>query len=374
MQANNKFINWWEGPKNVPSLSKESGWKYWFNVELTDCAVTALSALTPELRMAALTEIYSETNVIDKDSLNWQNVDYVSDLIHNEANYGVEKAKVLRALIMPGFVAREFLGLERNPGAEHPVDNEYSKILCPQYPKLDIKYAYLVSKGHKPVAICERLLTSKEAHDYFTKGGPSPYLSMSDNVNNYLTSLLPELPYKIHYQEVLRWLMHQNEIGHWSILTKQRLIHGAYAGTFLEYIDEIEPEDLTQGLRTGVYHAFANSAERIAKSNPGSDEVISRSIFGKLPHGVTLLDTTNKLNHEGKFMHHCVGSYHRRVSEGKSYIFAIKSYKQSSTLELVQGEDGWKVNQLKSFRNSDVCERHQRLISLWLDKINNQVV
>lgn len=373
MQAKEEFIKWWEGYHTNDS-SKTSGWKHWYNLELTDCAVAALSTLTPELRMAALSDIYSESNVIDEYSLNWQNVYYVSDLIDNEANYGVEKAKALRALVMPGFVAREFLGLERKPGAEHPVDDNYSKILCPQYPNLAITYAHMVAMGRKPVDICQRLLTSKEAHDYFVKGGPSPYLDMSENVNNYLTSLLPELPYKIHYREVLRWLMHQNEIGHWPILTKTRLIHGAYAGTFLEYIDEIEPEDLTQGLRTGIYHAFANSAQRIAGSNPGSDDVISHNVFGELPYGVTLLDTTNKLNHEGKFMHHCVGSYHRRVSEGKSYIFAIRSYRQRSTLELVRDENGWVVNQLKSFRNSDVCERHQRLISLWLDKINNQVV
>jgi hypothetical protein len=370
MQAKEEFINWWEGYYTNDS-SKTSGWKYWFNVDLDQCAIDALSELDSELRLVALSNIYSEDNLIKADQLNWDRVNYVNDLIVNESKYGTEKARILRALEMPGFIARQFLGMEPNPGAEHPVDNNYSAILCPQYPKLDIKYAHMVSLGTKPIDICQNLLSRKEAHDYFIKGGPSPYMDMTDNVNNYLDSLLPTLPYKLHYLEVLRWLIHQNEIGHWSILTKNRLLHGAYMGTFLEYVDEIEPDDLTHGLKTGIYHAFANSQDRIAADSVlGTDEIISENVFGKLPHGVNLLDTSNKLIHEGKFMHHCVGSYHRRVKERKSYIFAIHSYKQRSTLELIKDKNDWVVNQHRSFKNKGAGARHQKLINLWLDKIN----
>jgi len=74
-----------------------------------------------------------------------------------------------------------------------------------------------------------------------------------------------------------------------------------------------------------------------------------------------LINSLEKLNHEGNYMNHCVYSYAKRLSKGMHLIFSLECLEinERATLEFYNQRDGkdvWVFNQLKGRFNKKTSE------------------
>lgn len=83
---------------------------------------------------------------------------------------------------------------------------------------------------------------------------------------------------------------------------------------------------------------------------------------------IVLLNKPIDLIKEGKFMHHCVGSYAKRVADGECIIYSVRKnedpYKPLATIEV----RGKKVNQVRAEHNNIPDENISNFVRKWEHK------
>ena len=82
-----------------------------------------------------------------------------------------------------------------------------------------------------------------------------------------------------------------------------------------------------------------------------------------------ILPITNsrELYHEGHAMHHCVGTYGKRVCHGRCYIFSLpKEGVRIATMQLVRSEERVSMGQIRGPCNAPVSDKIKRAAKKWL--------
>jgi hypothetical protein len=85
--------------------------------------------------------------------------------------------------------------------------------------------------------------------------------------------------------------------------------------------------------------------------------------------GFDIVPITNSANlyREGKLMHHCAGTYAGRVHSGDCYIFSVRKERaRIATLQLVRGEVGVAIGQLRGACNVKAPREALRAVTSWL--------
>ena len=85
--------------------------------------------------------------------------------------------------------------------------------------------------------------------------------------------------------------------------------------------------------------------------------------------GFDIIPITNSadLYREGKLMHHCAGTYAGEVRYGDCYIFSVrKDGSPVATLQLIRGEVGVAIGQLRGPCNAKPSKEVLRATSFWL--------
>jgi hypothetical protein len=73
------------------------------------------------------------------------------------------------------------------------------------------------------------------------------------------------------------------------------------------------------------------------------------------------------LYREGKLMHHCAGTYAGQVHSGDCYIFSVRKDRSPlATLQLVRGETGVAIGQLRGRCNAKASKDVLRAVNSWL--------
>jgi hypothetical protein len=77
--------------------------------------------------------------------------------------------------------------------------------------------------------------------------------------------------------------------------------------------------------------------------------------------------SSSDLYREGKLLHHCAGTYAERVHSGQCYIFSVRrDGAPLATLELVHGEAGVAIGQLRGACNAKAPKNVLRAVNSWL--------
>ena len=83
--------------------------------------------------------------------------------------------------------------------------------------------------------------------------------------------------------------------------------------------------------------------------------------------GIVPITSSADLYREGKLMHHCVGTYAAQVHAGDCYIFLVRRDGSSlATLQLVRGETGVAIGQLRGPCNAKPSKEILRAVNSWL--------
>ena len=90
---------------------------------------------------------------------------------------------------------------------------------------------------------------------------------------------------------------------------------------------------------------------------------------GGISDGFDIVPITSSsgLYREGKLLHHCAGTYVRRVHSGECYVFSVrKDGAPFATLELVNSEVGVAIGQLRGACNANAPKEVLRAVNSWL--------
>lgn len=173
---------------------------------------------------------------------------------------------------------------------------------------------------------------------------------------------------------VALWLRDIHRSKRWDALTRTRVAHGPLGAVrefrYLDIVDEISNEDLTQGPRTSVTDAFRRAAERIRTAVEGALKDDHKVLCGPLPvplarRGMVLLRTGAQLVEEGRALGHCVAGYADHVTKGLCWILAIRDRRGRSTVEL---DRSLQVRQHHGAQNRLPPKFHVWLLQAWMNR------
>jgi hypothetical protein len=250
------------------------------------------------------------------------------------------------------------------------------KLFSPAYPHLPPEMAVRIARGESPVQLSGGVLNKAEAHAWLNDYNRYPAVALWI-VRNLLDKpgfLAPRSPL------VARWMVDIDKRGGWGQLTKDRVIYGPMNEemhyTFASKLDEIQDEDLVDGVRTGVQAAFEHAAHRLEA--PMIDRlsrdhrVLNKSGWPLYNKVMRELNTPALLITEGKEMRHCVGSYVESVRRGQDVILAINVNGNRSTIELEKVPKGGRrprIFQHRSISNGPPAKINEVLIEKWMQKV-----
>lgn len=370
-----------------------AAWQH--GVQLSRRAVMALGRLSPEMRHAAMRDVqpsgavrYLPGNgqVWDADGahtvlrtlpvpvrvrdLNWVAVAAAQALRAD----GSPRALVMRALALPANPARAILGdAPAGRGAPHPIRSEHAALIAPGYPRVVLAVAARIASGEPPVSIAGGDLTRREAHEWLAAGGPdaADADSVRASVLRWIVRGLPLEGRTPRDLTVARWLADVQRRGAWAALCRVQRHPDGRVMRYLDVVDEITPDDLDRGIRTGVDRAFEAAAQRLASINAGDTRTICANPFARLPRGAAILTSPAALAAEGAALQHCVGGYAAQVEAGQCVILSIATMHGRSTVELrPSGAGQWEAAQHYGARNTAPHARHAQLLRAWLATIN----
>lgn len=142
-------------------------------------------------------------------------------------------------------------------------------------------------------------------------------------------------------------------------------------GTKVQYdyfhrVDEIRPEDLTNGIKTSPSIAFKNSAIRLQKTRTEENAKLPEAPF-KETDSVKQIKYSADFVEEGNFMHNCVAGYIDSAKNEHCFIYHVGVNIKHGTMEVnKEGE----VIQLYGPYNEDPDPEVLNAVEEWL-KINN---
>lgn len=157
------------------------------------------------------------------------------------------------------------------------------------------------------------------------------------------------------------------------VMSKQRTLYGPndYVRhyTYLDILDELQPEDLVNGIDTKPDAAFRNSAGRLEAQYKASlgEAVMFRNSPFEDTEGIKFINNSVDLITEGKLMHHCVGGYLKACIASTSLIYHVNVKNQQSTLEIgrANAENKWRLVQNKSHYNADPGDDNWKTVLSW---------
>jgi len=198
------------------------------------------------------------------------------------------------------------------------------RFLTPAYPAISVEQAVRLFKGETPVQVSGGVLTKAEAHAWLSDGGPHLPTWLAARLG------LEGLPH-LRAAEVVRWLAEVKRRGGWGQLTRERVAHGpageAATYRYLDRIDEIQVEDLAEGVRTSVQAAFERAATRFGEAWQTEaykdHRILASAPRWWTPPCMSWLLTPHALVVEGRELKHCVGGYAPAVQGGRCFIAAI---------------------------------------------------
>jgi hypothetical protein len=88
-------------------------------------------------------------------------------------------------------------------------------------------------------------------------------------------------------------------------------------------------------------------------------------------YSIVPLDSAKKLWEEGRAIHHCVGSYDRKVAKGLCYIYSVRQGDERiATVELVRVNGQVRPTQIRGPRNAQPSKEVCAAVSKWLSETN----
>lgn len=254
-----------------------------------------------------------------------------------EAQCGNERARVAYALRSTarayGEIPRRALAIM---GLTGQYEREISWWLAPAYKTSDqqampARLAERLFLGESPLSIAGGLLSKAEAHAWLMDGAPAmaPWLQ----ARLIADERIPQLR-SVH---VVRWVAELLRRGSQGLF-RDRTIHGP-AGQVLrvrlvDKIDEIQDEDLINGLKTSLDSAFERAGRRLSDAQTSDDVPLAPVPQWRVyRHGRWLL-TANALRLEGKTMGHCVGGYTSSTRSRQSACLSLTIHGHRSTVEM----------------------------------------
>ena len=176
------------------------------------------------------------------------------------------------------------------------------------------------------------------------------------------------IPVVWHDYVMVEWMLQKLKTS-FTAMVKPRIyyMHGIKIQyTYFSKLDEIQPEDLVNGINTKPDVAFAHSAERIRKARMEEEIMLPVAPF-KETESVKQLKYSANFIEEGRFMHNCIAEYIDSARKEHCYIYHIESNNQYGTMEV--DKEG-NVVQLYGMDNDDPMPDVMYAVAEWL-RINN---
>ena len=169
---------------------------------------------------------------------------------------------------------------------------------------------------------------------------------------------------------LVEWLLQKLRTSFKSMVkTRVHYVHGTKLKyNYFKKLDEITPEDLTNGIKTSPSVAFKNSEERLRKLRMDEEKNIELPISPfKETESVKQLKCSFDFIEESKFMNNCVSGYINSAKYGSCFIYHVDSSNHHGTMEI---DKHGSVVQLYSIHNEDPEPEVMYAVAEWL-KVNN---
>ena len=176
------------------------------------------------------------------------------------------------------------------------------------------------------------------------------------------------IPTAWHDWVLVEWLFHKLRTSFKSMVkTRTYYMHGIKVQyDYFHKIDEIQLEDLVNGIKTSPSVAFKNSAIRLQKTRTEKNTKLPEAPFKETDY-VKQIKYSADFVEEGMFMHNCVAGYIDSAKNEHCFIYHIGVNIKHGTMEVdKEGE----VVQLYGPYNEDPDPSVLNAIEEWL-KINN---
>lgn len=169
---------------------------------------------------------------------------------------------------------------------------------------------------------------------------------------------------------LVEWLLQKLRTSFKSMVkTRVHYVHGTKLKyNYFKKLDEIIPEDLTNGIKTSPSVAFKNSEERLRRLRMDKEKNIELPISPfKETESVKQLKCSFDFIEESKFMNNCVSGYINSAKYGSCFIYHVESSDHHGTMEI---DKHGSVVQLYSIHNEDPEPEVMYAVAEWL-KVNN---
>ena len=169
---------------------------------------------------------------------------------------------------------------------------------------------------------------------------------------------------------LVEWLLQKLRTSFKSMIkTRVHYVHGTKLKyNYFRKLDEITPEDLTNGIKTSPSVAFKNSEERLRKMRMDKEKNIELPLAPfKETESVKQLKCSFDFMDESKFMNNCVSGYINSAKYGSCFIYHVESNDHHGTMEV---DKHGSVVQLYSIHNEDPEPEVMYAVAEWL-KINS---
>ena len=180
-----------------------------------------------------------------------------------------------------------------------------------------------------------------------------------------------KIPTTWHDWILMEWLFQKMRVSSNAMFKKRtKYLHGVEQKyTYFSIIDEIQPEDLVNGINTKPDVAFAHSKERIKAKLAKENEELPLCLF-KETQAVKQLKDTRSFIEEGKAMDNCVAGYIESAKKEHCFIYHIDFHNQHGTMEVDKEGD---IIQLYGPYNDDPKPDVMYAVAEWL-RINGLTV
>lgn len=237
--------------------------------------------------------------------------------------------------------------------------------------------------GHTPVEVSEIMeckLTSEHAKEWAADSKfTTPIGFLKYKILNKISDILiiSAVENRVYNSSVLYWFESVfNDPDRFSALTKERSIVGPHGEKliyqYFSKIDELQPIDLVNGLKTSVHVAFENAARRTAEEKIKWLKANSNRLapdpewWPGDTANYKLLRSAAELVEEGERLDHCVAQYATYVKKKESVIVSLGT----STVEFDYNDI--KILQHYGFGNSNPSVADKEIANNLLKIINEK--
>lgn len=238
---------------------------------------------------------------------------------------------------------------------------EVPDVEIPKYNKLK-----LLLLGQTPVRASEFLgckLNSDDVNEWIESEFDYPIAFLRLKIN----SLCKLNTKNINSSQVLYWLKSvAGDPLRFAALVKQRAVVGPHGEnltyTYVSKLDELEPKDLTNGLKTSVHVAFENAAKRVSEEKIKQLKTNNRKLAADPvwwpgdTDQYKILRSASELAEEGRRLKHCVAQYAGYVRRKESVIVSLGT----STVEFDYKTK--EILQHHGFQNSDPSYKDKEML------------